>query len=197
MKKNEQKNIGNSVVLTSEEIFIRRLEKFDSFYFQLVILCAIVAAATVAVSILASVLVGLAVAIALAFIYAYFSRDELKRSLGIVFTVNNGGIKITELCSVIDSDAFVPARIMWYDVTEIGGGALASEKLHGLKRLHIPSTVKRIEKGAFDGCDSLTALLFACSEEELKKMSVEEDISRFAVEFGVPFPKSKKGGRAK
>ena len=197
MMKNEQENIEFSVVSTPEEIFIRRLEKFDSFYFQLIFLCAIVAAATVAVSILASALVGLIVALALAVIYTYFSRDELKRSLGIVFTVNNASIRITGLFSTVKKEGFIPERIMWYNVTEIACGAIANEKIQGLERLHIPSTVKRIEKGAFDGCDSLTTLLFACGEEELKNMSVEEDISRFEVKFGVPFPKSKKRGRAK
>ncbi len=195
--KNEQENIENSVVSTPEEIFVRRLEKFDSFYFQLVVLCAVVAAATVAVAILANFLVGAAVAITLALIYAYFSRDELKRSLGVVCTVNNASLRITQLTSAIDSDAFVPSRIMWYDVTEIAHGALENEKIQGVESLHIPSTVKRIEKGAFGGCDSLETLLFACSEDELEKMSVEEDLSRFTLKFGVPFPEKKKGGREK
>lgn len=195
--KNEQENIENSVVSTPEEIFVRKLEKFDSFYLQLVVLCAVVAAATVAVSIIANALVGLAVAVALALIYAYFSRDELKRSLGVVCTVNNASLRITQLTSAIETDAFVPSRIMWYDVTEIAHGVLENEKIQGVERLHIPSTVKRIEKGAFDGCDSLQALLFACGEDELEKMSVEEDLSRFTLKFGVPFPEKKKGGCAK
>lgn len=197
MNKNEQENIENSVVATPEEIFIGKIERFDSFYLQLVILCMIVAATVIAVSMLASVLLGFIVGIALAVIYAYFSRDELKRTLGIAFTVDNASIKVTELRSIIMADAFVPDRIMWYDVTEISCGALANENTQGLERLHIPSTVKRIEKGAFDGCDSLTTLLFACGAEELEKMSVEADISRFEVRFDVPFPERKKGGRAK
>jgi hypothetical protein len=200
MNDSEKLNIENAVTLTPEEIFAKRYEKFNSFYLQLVVLCAIVAAATIAVAVLADIIVGICVAIMLALFYVYFSRDELRRSLGIVCLVCGASLRVTSIHTVISislTDAFVPARLMWYDVTEIASGALANEKTSELKRLHVPKTVTLIEKGAFDGCDTLNTLIFERNEEEFKKITVEEDLSHFDLIFGVPFPKNKKGDGTK
>ncbi len=196
MNDNEKVNIENAVTLTPEENFAKKYEKFNSFYLQLVVLCAIVAAATIAVAIIADVIVGICVAILLAIFYVYFSQDELRRSLGIVCCVSHASLKITSIRAVRSislTDAFVPARLMWYDVAEIASGALANKKTAELERLHLPKTVDLIEKGAFDGCETLNTLIFECSKEEFKKITVEEDLSRFDLIFGIPLPKNKKG----
>ena len=197
MKATEQKNIESTVTATSGEIFADKLKKFNSFYFQLVVLCAVVAAATIAVSIIASALIGIAVAIALALIYLYFSRDELKRSLGIGFAIKGASISIRELSMVIGSDGFIPSRLMWYDVTEISSSILNNKKAGELKCLHIPKTVTRIEKGAFDGCRSLKVLAFEHSESEFANLDIEADLSSFTLEFCVPFPYANDSGGAK
>ena len=200
MNENEKVNIEKAVTLTPEEKFAKKREKFNSFYIQLVALCAIVAAATVAVAIIADVIVGICVAITLAIIYVYFSKDELRRSLGLVCLVSHASLRVTAVRAVRSislTDAFIPARLMWYDVAEIASGALAHEKNGELERLHLPKTITLIEKGAFDGCDTLNTLVFECSEAAFEKITVEEDLSRFTLVFDVPLPKKKKGGGAK
>ena len=119
MNNKEKENIETAVQSTSGEIFAYKLKKLNSFYFQLIVLCGIVAAATIAVAIIANALIGIAVAVALSLIYLYFSRDEIKRSLGIVFTVEGANIKIRKLRAVIVDDGFIPPRLMWYDVTTL------------------------------------------------------------------------------
>ena len=197
MNTKEQKNIEAAVASTSTEIFANKLKKLNSFYFQLVVLCSVVAVATVTVALLASYVVGVIVAVALVLIYLYFSRDEIKRSLGIVFSINGINIKVRELRLVIDSDGFIPSRLMWYDVTEISAGILDNEKTKTLKRLYIPKTVSHIEKGAFDGCKSLTTLCFEHSEAEFAELTVEDDLSRFTLEFCVSFSDTTVEGGAK
>ena len=197
MNNKEKENIETAVQSTSGEIFAYKLKKLNSFYFQLIVLCGIVAAATIAVAIIANALIGIAVAVALSLIYLYFSRDEVKRSLGIVFTVEGANIKIRKLRAVIGDDGFIPPRLMWYDVTTLSSGLIDNEKAKSMKRLHIPKTVTHIEKGAFDGCASLKALVFEHSEEEFKNIRIEDELSRFTLEFGVPFPEIKKSGGAK
>ena len=200
MNDNEKVNIENSVTLTPEEKFVKKYEKFNSFYIQLVALCAVVAVSTIAVAIIANVIVGICVAITLSVIYVYFSRDELKRSLGIICTVSNASLRITSvraIRSISLTDAFVPARLMWYDVAEIASGALANKKNSELERLHLPKTILLIEKGAFDGCDTLNTLIFECNQEAFEKITVEEDLSRFVLVFDVALPKKKKGGGSK
>lgn len=197
MNDNEKVNIENSVVLTPEEKFVKKAEKFDGFYLQLVSLCAIVAAATIAVTVIADIIVGVAVAITLAVIYVYFSRDELRRSLGIVCCVSNASLKVTSVRAVRSislSKAFVPERLMWYDVTQIASNALANEKNAELEILHLPKTISLIEEGAFDGCDTLNTIIFACEENDFEKITVKEDLSRFTLIFGVPLPKKTKEG---
>lgn len=200
MNDNEKMNIETTVALTSEEKFAKKYEKFNSFYLQLVILCGIVAAATITVVIVADVTVGICVGMILAIVYIYFSRDELKRSLGISCLVSNASLKVTSIQTVNSislTDAFVPAHLMWYDVTEIASGALSNSKNGELERLYIPKTVTLIEKGAFDGCNTLNTIAFECNEEDLKKITVKEDLSRFTLVFGTALPKKEKGGAGK
>ena len=196
----EKSNNENAVTLTPYEKFAKKLQKFKSFYLQLVVLCAIVAAATIAVAVIADVIVGICVAITLAIIYVYFSRDELRRSLGIACFVSDASLKVTAiraLRSISTSEAFIPARLMWYDVTEIGSGALVSKRNAELEKLYVPKTVTLIEKGAFDGCETLNTVIFEHSEDEFKKITVEEDLSRFELVFDFPFSETEKEGQAK
>ena len=196
----EKVNIENAVTLTPDEKFAKKYEKFNSFYLQLVVLCAAVAAATIAVAVIADVIVGICVAITLAIIYVYFSRDELRRSLGIACFVSHASLRVTAIRavrSISKADAFVPARLMWYDVTEIASGALVSKKNDELERLYIPKTVTLIENGAFDGCDTLNTIFFQHTEDEFKKITVEEDLSRFTLEFGFNFSETTKEENAK
>lgn len=196
----EKVNSENTVTLTPNEKFAKKYQKFNSFYLQLIILCAIVAAATIAVAIIADVIVGICVAITLAIIYVYFSRDELRRSLGIACVVSRANLRVTAIRavrSISTADAFVPARLMWYDVTEIASGALVSKKNTELERLYIPRTVTFIEKGAFDGCETLNTIIFERSQSDFDKITVEEDLSRFDLVFDVPFSEKKKEDVAK
>lgn len=203
MNENEKVNNEQAVTLTPEEKFAKKYDKFKSFYLQLIVLCALVAASTIAVAVIANVIVGICVAITLSVIYMYFSRDEMKRSLGIVCDVSDASIKVTSVravSSISKTDAFIPARLMWYDVTVISGGALAHKKNAELERLRVPKTVALIEKGAFDGCDTLNTLIFECSEADLSKIKTEEDLSRFTLVFDTPLPslpKKSKGGKTK
>ena len=200
MNDNEKVNTENAVTLTPYEKFAKKLQKFNSFYLQLVVLCAAVAAATIAVAIIADVIVGICVALTLAIIYVYFSRDELRRSLGIACLVSDASLKVTAIRAVRSismTEAFVPSRLMWYDVTVIANGALVSKKNSELERLYIPKTVSLIEKGAFDGCEALNTIVFEHSEDEFKKITVEDDLSRFTLIFDFPFSEIKKEGQAK
>ena len=196
----EKANIENAVTLTSVEKYAKKLQKFNSFYLQLIILCAIVAAATIAVAIIADVIVGMCVAITLAIIYVYFSRDELRKSLGIACFVSHASLKVTAIRAVRSismTEAFVPSRLMWYDVTDIASGALVSKRNAELEKLYIPKTITFIEKGAFDGCETLNTIIFEHSSDEFKKITIEEDLSRFALEFDASFSEIKKEEKAK
>ena len=194
----EKVNIENAVTPTPYEKFEKKLQKFNSFYLQLVVLCAIVASATIAVAIIADVIVGICVAITLAIIYVYFSRDELRRSLGIECFVSDASLKITAIRavrSISETEAFIPSRLMWYDVTEIASGALVTKRNAELEKLYVPKTVALIEKGAFEGCETLKTIFFEHSD--LDNITVEEDLSRFELVFGVPFSDKKKEDGAK
>ena len=66
-----------------------------------------------------------------------------------------------------------------------------------LEKLYVPKTVTLIEKGAFDGCETLNTVIFEHSEDEFKKITVEEDLSRFELVFDFPFSETEKEGQAK
>ena len=200
---NEKKDISNACIEgvdgneyaplcgdTPEEIFVKAKKKCDDFYLQLVALSAIVAAAAITVAVLVSVLAGLGVSILLAAVYAYFSRDELKHSLGVRIKICDASITVTKLCANKDSlrEAWIPDRLMWYNVTAIEKDALSDQANEELEILHVPSTVRTIEKGAFDGCDSLHTLAFEQDEAALENMNIEEELSRFTLVFGVSYP---------
>ena len=175
---------------TPEEIFVKAKKKYGDFYLQLVVLLSIVATAAITVAVLMSVLAGFGVSVLLAAVYVYFSRDELKHSLGIRIKICDASIKIVGLRTIENSprEAWIPSRLMWYDVSAIETGALSDEKNAKLEVLHVPSTVRAIAKGAFDGCPSLHTIAFEQDEETIKGMNIEEDLSRFTLLFGASYP---------
>ena len=176
------------------EHYAARLYKFDSFYLQLIVCCAAVCAAAIAVAILANVFVGILASIAIAVVYFYFSSDELRRDLGIRASLCGSDLKLVSFKTLTGSEAFIPARLMWRDLTEIGCGAFDSKANAEIELLHIPSTVTRIENGALRGCVSLKKLLFEC--ESLSSLTIEEDLSSYEIELRVPYPEKFKSQKA-
>ena len=142
------------------------------------------------VAMLASVLIGILVAIALALIYEFFSYDELRRTLGIRVKLCGVDLRLVSFRSRTDNEAFVPARLMWRDLTEISCGAFDNAEGAKIELLHIPSTVKRIEKGALTGCTALKEILFEC--DDISTIEIDEDLSAYGVKLSVPYPEKLK-----
>ena len=180
---------------SSSERYAERLYKFDSFYIQLIVCSAAVSAAAIAAAVLANVMIGILTAAALALIYAYFSADELRRDLGIRVRLCGVDLRITSFKALTGNEVFVPARLMWRDVTEIADGSFSCEANAEIEIIHIPSTITRIEKGAFDGCTSLKKICFESAD--VSRTEIDADISPYETEFGVPYPEKikKKTGK--
>ena len=77
------------------------------------------------------------------------------------------------------------------------GNEVLNELNAELEKLYIPKTITFIEKGAFDGCETLNTIIFEHSSDEFKKITIEEDLSRFALEFDASFSEIKKEEKAK
>ena len=70
----------------------------------------------------------------------------------LVYENTEGGIRITGWNGGIDQELAIPEKIDGITVVELASNAFSSAHLTAVK---IPSTVKRIGKGAFSNCDTL------------------------------------------
>lgn len=186
---NEPKSANTQPEETAEQRYLRKKARFDSFYLQLVICCAVVAAAAIAVAVLARVSIGIAVAAVLVIIYVYFRNDELSRDLGLSCSAIEGGLRVSRLNARDADTAYIPQRLMWQDVTVLGKDMLASGQNEQLIRLYLPATLKQLEGGAFDGAPALSEIYFEGTAEQLDALNASGELSSFSVICDSPYPK--------
>ena len=120
--------------VTAEEFSVR-LQRFEKSYLRLVIGCACGAALAIVLAVFFRVSVGFVAAIGVAFAYRLLLSDCLKKHLSLTCERNPDGVTV----SVVGEwdELWIPARLLWLDVTEVKAAC-------GAECLHIPKSVKRI-----------------------------------------------------
>ena len=172
---NEQQNMSPTEA-SAEEIFNKALKKANDAYLLIVILCGAIALGGVFYAVIDSVFIGLLIAIAGVVLYTALTSNTLYNLLGISYRSATKKLTVTAFYGRGQEETFIPARLIWLDVSELGDKSSES-----IRVLHLPSTLKVIGENAFEGCTRLTTLVFGGTLEEFGKIESLSDLSAYEI----------------
>ena len=184
--KQEGKAIGEQVNDTAKDCFKCRQKIFSEFYLHLVVGVGLILAAAIWLGVKVHVLAGVGLAIIAVCVYCISVEDRMRKVLGLAYTSILGGVCLT----VVDprcqtkwdrGTRRIPCRVMWLDVIAIGGRTGKQKADAEVTAIHIPSSVKRIEKNAFEGMTALATVVFEGSAEQWDKVEKLADLSGLQV----------------
>ena len=184
--KQKSKAVEEQVTLTAKDCFKCRQRIFSEFYIHLVVGVGLFLAAAIWLGVKVHVLAGLGLAIIAVCVYCISVEDRMRKVLGLAYTSILGGVRL----AVVDpqcqtkwdrSIRRIPCRVMWLDVIAIGGRTGRQKADGEVTVVYIPSSVKRIEKNAFEGMTALATLVFEGSAEQWDKVEKLADLSGLQV----------------
>ena len=161
--------------------FLCRMKRVNDSYLITVIICAAVIIGSIAVAMYVNVAAGIVMALAAVICYNVFSKELLSNNLGISYTCIEGAITVTGVKGNGEAEIFIPARLLWHDVTKIGPRAFADS--NGVKMVHIPSSVTEIAENALSGCSELKTIYFEGSKQEWNRIKKGTDFGAFEICF--------------
>lgn len=169
----------------AQKLYPVRLSKFKTFYLLLVIICATALGAAIYIAVAVDLLKGALIAAAAIFIYVRFGSSTLDERLGIRYKTNCGVLSVTRCRARYGDIFYIPARLMWYDVTELCDKAFFStlNKNGKMHTVYIPKSITHIGKDVFASCDSLTCICYEGGKEDFEKIEIETDISTYKLVF--------------
>ncbi len=170
------------------EEYARRQGDFNSFYTYLVIASATIFMCGIAVAIIVNLIVGIIMAIAAPVVYWSFCADELKKKLGITYKTASGELWVTGCKATYGERFYIPARLLWYDVTELGESAFNKADNLNITCIYLPRSLKRIKKDAFVGCASLDTVCFEGDETLWSSIDGIDELNGITVTFNAEYP---------
>ena len=200
----KEKSVGESAEIEireySEQDFLSDLKWTDRSYLLLVVAAGALVAAAIALAVLWRVFFGLMLAIIIVLGYIALTGNILYSRLGFSYDSLPGALRIKDVYGKNRDQVFLPRRLFWLDVSEIGDRAFCHSSSARITTVYLPSTLKTIGENVFEGCESLCRICFEGSEEEWesieKKTSLEGIEILFLQEIAYPV-KPKKPKKAK
>ena len=184
----------------SEQEFLSDLKWTGKAYLLLVIAAAALVAAAIALAVLWKVSYGLLLAIIIVLVYTVAASNILYSRLGFSYDSTQGELRIKDVYGKNRDQVFLPRRLFWLDVWEIGDRAFCHSSSTKITTVYLPSTLKTIGENVFEGCESLCRICFEGNEAEWesieKKTSLEGIEILFSQEIAYPV-KQKKQKKAK
>lgn len=153
----------------------------SKIYLGIVILSALAAISAIVIAVHIRVLYGLALGMAAALCYTFATSFVLKKKLGISYRSESGKLTVTKYDAKGNTQAWIPERLIWLDVTEIDDGAFAVASSGNLREIHLPGTIIRIGADAFAQCPKLERIYFDGGAEDFGKIEIESDLSSYKI----------------
>lgn len=178
----------------SEQDFLSDLKWTDKAYLVTVIVAAVLVAAAIAVAVIWQVFYGLMLAIMVVIAYIGATGKILYSRLGFSYDSLPGALKIKDVYGKDREQVFVPRRLFWLDVSEIGDKAFCHRSSAKLTTVYLPRTLKTIGENAFEGCDSLCRICFEGSEREWERIEKNTSFEGIEILFGqeIAYPEKPK-----
>lgn len=178
----------------TEQEFLSDLKRMNEQYRTTVILVgAFILCATVT-AVAWKVSYGLMIALIGVIMYIGAVGQLLYRRLGLSYVSLAGSLRVSEIYGKDRDSAYIPKRLLWLEVSELGARASAHASSAEVRTLYLPATLKRIGEGALDGFSSLSLICFEGSEEEWSAIEGAYVPKGAEIEFGraVAYPEKPK-----
>ena len=186
IKENEREQ-SVSDVKTEQELaeinFRKSLKAVSDLYLYTVIISAAVVVAGLVYAVISKVSIGLIIAILGVLIYTALTSNILYKKLGISYRSTSGALTVTQLYGQHRKEIWIPERLLWINVTEIGDRAFAHASSAKIHTVHLPATLKAIGENIFEGCEELKTVYFAGSREEWEQIESSTDFSAYELIF--------------
>ena len=183
--KQRVKNAEDAVAVEyGHEEFAQALARTSKAYAGIVAESAAAIAVGIALAVHVKVLYGIIIAVVAVFYYAYASASTLRRNLGISYRSESGALVITKYDAKQRQSAWIPSKLLWFEVARIDDGAFGGESSSELLEIHLPETIVSIGADAFVGCPSLERICFEGNDEQWSKVESKSDLSGYVIEIG-------------
>ena len=192
---NDKSTKKETQALPPHKEYAKRMAQFNVYYFQLLAIIGAIVILAVVLAVTQSVIVGVSLAVASAVLYKFFTSDEMFKRLGMDYSSVEGGMRVKACRARYGDVMWIPSKLIWFDVIEIGDRAFASEKNAELKRVFFPVSLKKIGEDIFADNTSVSEIFFEGTQEEWEKIEKHTDLSDYKVIFEAkypPIPKKKK-----
>lgn len=186
IKENEHKEAQDdkiAVCVSAEENFRKVLKTVNSLYLYAVIISSAVVLAGLVYAVMIKVSVGLVIAISGVLLYTALTSTILYRQLGISYRSTSGALTVTQLYGQGRDEIWIPERLLWVNVTEIGDRAFKHKSSAGIRTVHLPATLKVVGENIFEGCDELKTVCFGGNRDDWKQIESSTDFSAYELIF--------------
>ena len=165
------------------EEFTQALARTSKAYRTTVIESGVAVAVGIITAINIKLFYGVVICVIAAVYYALSTALTLKKELGISYRTVAGALTVTKYDAKGRESAWIPRKLLWLDVTEIGAGAFSGSASENLCRIHLPRTITYIGADAFADCPKLSCIYFEGSAEQWAEIESMSDLSVFCVEL--------------
>lgn len=167
-----------------EKDFLSDLELSSKAYLVIVAASAVLVAGAIVLAVLWNVFYGLLLAIIAVLLYIAATGRMLYARLGFSYDSIPGALRITGVYGKHRNQIFIPRRLLWLDVAEIGEKAFCHASSSKIRAVYLPSSLKTIGKDIFEGCEALSLICFEGSEEEWNAIEKETSFEGIEMLFG-------------
>ena len=177
--------------------YAKRMLSFNEKYIMTLSAAGVAIAAGIALSVFVDFFIGVAAVALGVVIYIKFVSSDLYSLLGFEYKTYTEGLCLT-LCRARYGDVlWVPAKLIYFDVTRIGDKAFSNKHNAELRCVFLPKSLKSIGKDVFEDCLALEDIFFEGSEAEWEEIDKETDFSSLHLTFDAKYPPVKKKGKEK
>ena len=169
--------------LSPIEIHKKELKQANDFYLLALIASGAVMLGGLVYAVAVRVFIGLLVAIAGILIYVSLTSNILYKTLGLAYKTESGKLTVTSVYGRNREAVYIPCRLLFCDVTEIGDRAFAHRSSENIKEVHLPCSLERIGENIFEGCAQIENIYFDGSREQWNKIEKLTCLDAYTVIF--------------
>ena len=185
----DKQDFAEKQELTEDQKFLSALKTVKKGYFCALAITAAIAVGAIVSAVHYRVSLGFLLLIFSVVTYLAIVINLLYSKLGIAYRSFHGGMTVTALYGKNREVVYIPDRLLFLTVTEIGTRAFTHESSKSIREIHLPKTLLRIGTSAFAKLPALTDVYYEGSEEEWNEISRLAPLENVTMHFGEPIPR--------
>ena len=174
--------------LSNEAKFLKDLKDVKIGYIWALVITALILGGAIACAVLFRVSLGALFMILAVVTYAAIVSNLLYKKLGISYRALHGCLTVKALYGRGREVVYIPKRVIFLTVTEIGTRAFSHESSKSIREIHLPNTLLRIGPSAFAKLPALTDVYYEGNEDKWNAISALAPLENVTMHFCEPIP---------